>query len=177
MKNQEVVGITSVKAVPLAACPHTLRLSTTQFSPGRSSTPGPDIEIVGTVPDAPPAPAGGTAVTVVIILPPGSPGGPPHRHSVPAYGYVVKGAIVFEIEGQPEPVVREGEAFGEPGGDVIHYRGANHLADAESVFTATTFVAPGQPLLTVVPEEELEARRHLRAGAPVSSRPSPDLTG
>ncbi len=122
--------------------------------------------MIGNVPDAPPQPDGGSAVTVVIALPPGSPGGPPHRHSGPAYGYVIKGAILFEIEGQPERVIRAGEAFSEPGGDVIHYQGANHLADEESVFVATTFVAPGQPLLTLVEPEELAARKHLRAPRP-----------
>ena len=128
-----------------------------------TDTQEPTIEIVNSVPDAPLITAGSTAVTVQITLPPASPGGPPHRHSGPAYGYVVSGAIIFEVEGEPEKIYRAGEAFWEPGGDKIHYQSANHLTDAESVFTATTFVAPGQPLLTVVSPEELEARKHLRA--------------
>ncbi|MFI6099392.1 cupin domain-containing protein [Lentzea sp. NPDC051213] len=125
-----------------------------------------DIEVLHSVLDAPQITAGSTAVTVKITLPPGSPGGPAHRHSGPAYGYVIKGAIVFEVEGEPERVIHEGEAFSEPGGDKIHYQTANHLGDTESVLTATTFVAPGQPLLTVVSAEELEARKHLRAPRP-----------
>jgi quercetin dioxygenase-like cupin family protein len=102
-------------------------------------------------------------MTILITLPPGSPGAPPHRHSGPAYGYVVKGAIVFELEGEPERVIQAGEAFWEPGGDVIHYQDRNHLTDEESAFVVTMFCTPGQPMLTVVSAEELAARRDRRA--------------
>jgi hypothetical protein len=46
---------------------------------------------------------------------------------------------------------------------VIHYQDGNHHADQESVFVVTMFCAPGQPMLTVVSPEELEARRARRA--------------
>ena len=128
-----------------------------------SSGPPPKIEVVGTVPGAPAIPDGAEAMTILVTLPPGSPGAPPHRHSGPAYGYVVQGAIVFELEGEPERVVRAGESFWEPGGDVIHYQDGNHHADEESAFVVTMFCAPGQPMLTVVSAEELAARQHLRA--------------
>jgi quercetin dioxygenase-like cupin family protein len=123
----------------------------------------PKFEVIGTVPGAPRLPDGADAMTLHVTMPPGSPGTPPHRHSGPAYGYVVSGAIVFELEGEPARVVRAGETFWEPGGDVIHYQDGNHLADEESTFVVTMFCAPGQPMLTVVPQEELEARKHLRA--------------
>lgn len=60
-------------------------------------------------------------------------------------------------------MVLAGEAFFEPGGDVIHHQDGNHLADEESAFVVTMFCTPGQPMLTVVEPEELEARKHLRA--------------
>ncbi|MFS8097840.1 cupin domain-containing protein [Lentzea alba] len=126
----------------------------------------PKFEVIGTVSEAPRVPDGAHAMTVHVVMPPGSPGTPAHRHSGPAYGYVISGAIVFELEGEPERVVRAGETFWEPGGDVIHYQDGNHLADEESSFVVTMFCAPGQPMLTVVPEEELEARKHLRAPRP-----------
>ncbi|WP_235038384.1 cupin domain-containing protein [Kibdelosporangium aridum] len=126
----------------------------------------PKIEVVATVPGAPPAPQGAEAMTILITLPPGSPGAPPHRHSGPAYGYVVKGEIMFELEGEPERVVKAGEAFWEPGGDVIHYQDGNNLADAESAFVVTMFCAPGAPMLTPVSAEELEARKDRRAPRP-----------
>ncbi|MBE1593798.1 cupin domain-containing protein [Nonomuraea angiospora] len=56
---------------------------------------------------------------------PGRPGLAPHRHSGPAFGYVIEGAIRFELEGEPERVVEAGETFWEPGGDVIHYQDGN----------------------------------------------------
>ncbi|GAA4906744.1 quercetin dioxygenase-like cupin family protein [Nonomuraea thailandensis] len=130
------------------------------------SGPPPKIDVVATVPGAPPAPEGAEAMTLLVTLPPNSPGAPPHRHSGPAYGYVVKGAINFELEGDPVRVVRAGEAFWEPGGDVIHYQDGNHLADEESAFVVTMFCAPGQPMLIPVSAEELEARRDRRAPRP-----------
>ncbi|MBP2324954.1 quercetin dioxygenase-like cupin family protein [Kibdelosporangium banguiense] len=128
-----------------------------------SAGPPPQIDVVATVPGAPQIPEGAEAMTILVTLPPGSPGAPPHRHSGPAYGYVIKGEIVFELEGLPERVVKAGEAFWEPGGDVIHYQDGNHLTDDESAFVVTMFCAPGQPMLIPVSAEELEARRDRRA--------------
>ncbi|MEU7888634.1 cupin domain-containing protein [Microbispora bryophytorum] len=127
------------------------------------SGPPPEIHMVGNVPEAPQVPEGAEAMTILVTLPPDSAGTPPHRHSGPVYGFVVKGAMDFELEGEPARVVRAGETFWEPGGDVIHYQDGNHLADEESAFVVTMFCAPGQPMLTVVGPEELEARRDRRA--------------
>ena len=71
---------------------------------------------------APPAPA--TVMTATIVLPPGDPGTPPHRHSGPVFGYMLEGKMIFELEGESERVIRADEAFWEPGGDVIHYQAA-----------------------------------------------------
>jgi hypothetical protein len=35
----------------------------------------------------------------------------------------------FELEGESERVIRAGEAFWEPGGDVIHYQDGNNRSD------------------------------------------------
>jgi quercetin dioxygenase-like cupin family protein len=114
----------------------------------------------------------GHAMTVEIRLTPGSPGTPPHRHSGPVFGYMVEGAMVFELEGEAPRVVRAGEAFHEPGGDVIHYQAANHLADAPSRFVAVMMCEPGRPMLTLVDAAELAARAHLRhPGPPVDPHP------
>jgi Cupin domain len=56
-------------------------------------------------------------MTVVIEFPPGDPDTPPHRHSGPAFGYMIEGEMLFELEGEPERVIQAGEAFWEPGGD------------------------------------------------------------
>lgn len=113
--------------------------------------------------EVPPAvPEGAEVMTVTVELPPGDPGTPPHRHSGPVFGYMVEGEMVFELEGEPPRVIRAGEAFWEPGGDVIHYQAANNLAGAWSRFAAVMICVPGAPMLTLVGEAELEARRDRR---------------
>jgi quercetin dioxygenase-like cupin family protein len=110
-------------------------------------------------------PAGAHAMTIVIEHPPGDPGTPPHRHSGPAFGYVLEGEMVFELEGEPARVVKAGEAFWEPGGDVIHYQNGNNRADIPVRYTVTMLGEPGKPMLTVVDEDELARRASRRAPA------------
>jgi quercetin dioxygenase-like cupin family protein len=112
----------------------------------------------------PEIPAGAHVMTVVVQYPPGDPGAPPHRHAGPAFGYVLDGEMVFEIEGEPARVVRAGEAFWEPGGDVIHYQDGNHRTDVPVRFAVTMFCDPDQPMLTLVEDDELARRAHLRHG-------------
>jgi quercetin dioxygenase-like cupin family protein len=107
-------------------------------------------------------PDGAGAMTVVIEYPPGSAGAPPHRHAGPAFGYMLEGEMLFELEGEPPRVIRAGEAFWEPGGDVIHYSDGNNRDDIKSRFVVTMLCVPGAPMLTLVDEDELEARKHLR---------------
>jgi hypothetical protein len=76
---------------------------------------------------------------------------------------VLEGELLFELEGDPKRVVRAGETFWEPGGDVIHYQDGNNLADAQTRFVVTMFGVPGQPMLIPVSAEELEERRSRRA--------------
>ncbi|WP_149262230.1 cupin domain-containing protein [Actinomadura sp. K4S16] len=111
----------------------------------------------------PSIPDGACAMTVLIELPPGDPGTPPHRHAGPVFGYMLEGEMVFELEGEPERVVRAGETFWEPGGDVIHYQAANNLTDGWSRFVAVMMCVPGRPMLTLVDDEELRQRRDRRA--------------
>jgi quercetin dioxygenase-like cupin family protein len=114
----------------------------------------------------PKVPDGAEVMTATVELPPGDPGTPPHRHSGPVYGYVTEGAIVFELEGEPERVITAGEPFWEPGGDVIHYQAGNALADGRSRFVVVMLHASDAPMLTLVDEAELAERRHLRAPRP-----------
>ena len=113
---------------------------------------------------APPfIPDGAHGMTVVIEYPPGDPGAPPHRHAGPAFGYVLEGEMLFELEGEPPRVLRAGEAFWEPGGDVIHYQDGNNRDDVPLRFTVTMLCAPGDAMFTLVDEAELAARRDRRA--------------
>jgi quercetin dioxygenase-like cupin family protein len=108
-------------------------------------------------------PAGAHAMTIVVEFPPGHPGNALHRHSGPCFGYVLEGEMAFELEGEPERVVRAGEAFWEPGGDVIHYQDGNNRDDIPVRFTVTMLCEPGKPMLTFVDEEELARRKNRRA--------------
>ncbi|WP_201760863.1 MULTISPECIES: cupin domain-containing protein [unclassified Nonomuraea] len=111
-------------------------------------------------------PQGAEMMTAKVELPPGDPGTPPHRHSGPVFGYMLEGEMIFELEGEPERVIRAGEAFWEPGGDVIHYQAANNLRDAWTRFVVVMAGVPGEPMLTLVGEGELAARRDRRAPRP-----------
>jgi quercetin dioxygenase-like cupin family protein len=108
-------------------------------------------------------PVGAHEMTIVVEWPAGHPGNPPHRHSGPCFGYVLEGEMVFELEGEPARVVRAGEAFWEPGGDVIHYQDGNNREDILVRFTVSMLCEPGKPMLTFVDEEELARRKNRRA--------------
>ncbi|MFI5909494.1 cupin domain-containing protein [Dactylosporangium sp. NPDC051541] len=126
----------------------------------------------------PPAlPVGAHVMTVVVEYPPGDPGTPPHRHSGPAFGYVLEGEMVFELEGAPPRIIKAGEVFWEPGGDVIHFQDGNHRDDVPVRFTVTMLCNPGQPMLTLVPDEELAARRGIAAASTPPARPRPGPGG
>jgi quercetin dioxygenase-like cupin family protein len=115
-------------------------------------------------------PADAQAMTVVIEWPPGDPGAPPHRHpGGPSFGYLLEGEMLFELEGEPPRVIHAGEAFWEPGGDVIHYSDGNNRDDVSCRYTVTMICDPGQPMVVLVGEEELAAREHLRIPAEPNS--------
>jgi len=92
-----------------------------------------------------------------------------HTHPGVESGYMLEGEMIFELEGEPERVIPVGEAFWEPGGDVIHYQAANNLSDAWSRFVVTMIGVPGEPMLTLVSDDELAERRDRRAPRPASS--------
>lgn len=74
--------------------------------------------------------------------------------------------MLFELEGEPPRAIRAGEAFWEPGGDVIHYQDGNNRDDVRVRFVVTMLCVPGQPMLVLVDDDELAARQHLRASNP-----------
>jgi quercetin dioxygenase-like cupin family protein len=106
-----------------------------------------------------------------IDLAPGDPGSPPHRHSGPVFGYVVEGELLFRLEDEDERVVRAGEGFWEPGGDVIHYKAANNRPDRPTRFVAIIVGERGRAAMTFPTPAELAAREASRA-ARSSSDPS-----
>ena len=120
-----------------------------------------ELVLLGTA-NPPPFPPGSHVMTATIELPPGDPGSPPHRHSGPVFGYLLEGEMLFELEGEAPRVITAGEAFWEPGGDVIHYQAANHRPDRAAKFLVVMVCAPGQEMLTLVSPAELEQRRDRR---------------
>jgi quercetin dioxygenase-like cupin family protein len=127
------------------------------------TTPKTDtvLTMLGEVP-APFLPSGAGVMTALVEIPPGSPGSPPHRHSGPVFGYVTEGEMLFELEGEAPRVIRAGEAFSEPGGDVVHWQAANNVDDAWTRFVAVMVCAPGIPMLAFLTAEEIRDRQHRR---------------
>ncbi|WP_028933758.1 cupin domain-containing protein [Pseudonocardia spinosispora] len=107
-------------------------------------------------------PQGSHVMTRILDLPPGDPGLGPHRHSGPVFGYMLEGEMLFELEGAAPYVIKQGEAFWEPGGDVIHYTAANLLDDRNSRFLVVMLCAPDVEMITMVSEEELAAKADAR---------------
>jgi quercetin dioxygenase-like cupin family protein len=79
---------------------------------------------------------------------------------------MLEGEMLFELEGQAPYPIKAGEAFWEPGGDVIHYTVANLLADRRSRFVVVMLCAPGVEMITMVDDEELAAKASERIPAP-----------
>lgn len=108
-------------------------------------------------------PEGADAMTAIIEWGPGETGAPPHRHpGGPCFGYVLEGEMLFELEGEAPRVIKAGEAFWEPGGDVIHYSDGNNRDDAPLRFLVTMLCRPGTEMFVLVDANELEARRDRR---------------
>lgn len=110
----------------------------------------------------PPIPAGAHAMTQLVELPPADKGVGPHRHSGPVFGYVLKGRILFELEGDAPREIVAGEAFWEPGGEVVHYQVSNLDTDGWSRFLAVCICAPGVDMITMLEPDEIVARDSLR---------------
>lgn len=108
-------------------------------------------------------PQGVDAMTAIIEWGPGDAGAPPHRHpGGPCFGYVLEGEMLFELEGEAPRVIKAGEAFWEPGGDVIHYSDGNNRDDIPLRFLVTMLCRPGIDMFVLVDEAELEGRKDRR---------------
>jgi quercetin dioxygenase-like cupin family protein len=107
-------------------------------------------------------PDGAGMMTVLVEIPPGSQGTAPHRHSGPVFGYLSEGSMIFELEGEAPRLINPGEAFSEPGGEVVHWQAANALDDRWTRFIAVMVCVPGVPMLTYLDDEEIARRQPLR---------------
>jgi quercetin dioxygenase-like cupin family protein len=122
-----------------------------------------NVTITDLLCETPPSiPNGAHAMTQLVELPPADEGLGPHRHSGPVFGYMLEGRILFELEGEAPRELVAGEAFWEPGGDVVHYQMSNLDADGSSRFLAVCICAPGVDMITMLEPDEIEARDSLR---------------
>jgi quercetin dioxygenase-like cupin family protein len=71
---------------------------------------------------------------------------PVHTHAAPALGYVSKGAIIYQVEGQPAQTLEAGDAFFEPVGPQI-MRFDNASQTDEAIFTDFNFERTGEPFI------------------------------
>ena len=75
-----------------------------------------------------------------------------HTHEAPVLGYVARGQIVYQVEGEKPQLLREGDAFYEPAGPRI-LRFDNASATQEAVFIDFNLQREGEPF--IVFEKEL----------------------
>jgi quercetin dioxygenase-like cupin family protein len=72
-----------------------------------------------------------------------------HVHNGPVVGSIVEGSVVFQVEGEPESVLRPGDVFFEPEGARIARFDAQ---DAGVTFLAYFLLGPGQDPEITYPE-------------------------
>ena len=70
--------------------------------------------------------------------------------------------MLFELEGEAPTEIVAGQAFWEPGGDVVHYQMKNLDATGWTRFVAVCICAPGVDMITMLEPEEIVARDSLR---------------
>ncbi|MBC8240291.1 MAG: cupin domain-containing protein [Alphaproteobacteria bacterium] len=71
---------------------------------------------------------------------------PVHTHTAPAVGYVAKGMIIYQVEGEKPQILREGDAFYEPTGQRI-LRFDNASATEEAIFIDFNLEQVGEPFI------------------------------
>ena len=84
---------------------------------------------------------------------------PVHTHAAPAIGYVSKGTILYQVEGQPMQVLKAGDAFYEPVGPrILHFDNAS--ATEEAIFTDFNLEQTGEPFIVFPkpPTEKIDRR-------------------
>ncbi len=84
---------------------------------------------------------------------------PIHTHSAPAVGYVAKGAILYQVEGEQPQLLREGDAFFEPVGPRI-LRFDNASATDEAIFIDFNLEQVDEPFIVFEqpPTEAIDRR-------------------
>ncbi len=71
---------------------------------------------------------------------------PIHTHTAPAIGYVAKGTIIYQVEGEAPQILSAGDAFYEPAGPRI-LRFDNASATREAIFLDFNLEQAGEPFI------------------------------
>ena len=84
---------------------------------------------------------------------------PIHTHAAPAIGYVAKGDIIYQVEGERPRILREGDAFYEPAGPRI-LRFDNASATEEAIFVDFNLEQVDEPFIVFEeqPKEHIDRR-------------------
>lgn len=84
---------------------------------------------------------------------------PIHTHDAPAVGYVAKGAIIYQVEGEKPQILHEGDAFFEPTDKRI-LRFDNASATEEAIFLDFNLEQEGEPFIVFEeqPKEAIDRR-------------------
>jgi len=84
---------------------------------------------------------------------------PVHTHAAPAVGYVAKGSIIYQVEGEKPLILNEGDAFYEPVGPRI-LRFDNASATEEAIFIDFNLQQEGEPFIVFeqTPTENIDRR-------------------
>jgi quercetin dioxygenase-like cupin family protein len=99
---------------------------------------------------------------------------PVHTHAAPALGYVSKGSIVYQVEGQPVQLLKAGDAFYEPAGPrILHFD--NGSPTEEAVFTDFNFERAGEPFI-VFPTPPVNLKVDRRELPTVDVQGGPDVS-
>lgn len=71
---------------------------------------------------------------------------PVHTHAAPAIGYVAKGTIIYQVEGEKPQILRTGDAFYEPAGPrIVQFDNAS--ATEEAIFIDFNLQQVGEPFI------------------------------
>jgi quercetin dioxygenase-like cupin family protein len=87
---------------------------------------------------------GWTGTMLEVTYPPGAKSAS-HQHSGPTFGYVVKGSILWAVDGEPAKTLTAGQTFFEPLGS-IHSTSANASATEPAVISVVIVGKTGEPL-------------------------------
>lgn len=98
---------------------------------------------------------------------------PVHTHAAPALGYVSRGSIIYQVEGQPVQLLKTGDAFYEPAGPrILHFD--NGSPTEEAVFTDFNFERAGEPFI-VFPTPPVNLKIDRRTFPTVDLQSGPDM--